>query len=76
MKINLILCTLYTPSENSRFFTEEHFSLPENEICKQCDENKYVYLEGDRNSRVGTLRDFVLSDPHLNNAVEIDNEIQ
>ena len=73
---NLILCTLYVPPENSRFFTEEHFSLLENEISKQCDENKYVYLVGDTNSRVGSMRDFVLSDPHLNNAVEIDDEIQ
>jgi hypothetical protein len=73
---NIILGSIYLPPENSRFFTAENFEIFEDEITKKCQENKYVYLAGDTNSRVGTLRDFIRSDQHINHIFDIDDELQ
>jgi hypothetical protein len=48
----------------------------ENEISQKCSDNKYVFLSGDFNARTGTLKDFICSDPHLNDLFDIDNELQ
>ena len=44
----------------------------ENEIANKCDSNKCVCLAGDTNCRVGSMRDFVISDSHLNETFNID----
>ena len=73
---NSILGVIYIPPENSRFLTEEQFTILENEISEKCINNKYVYLTGDTNSRVGSMSDYVPSDPHLDNIFDIDYDIR
>ena len=72
----LILGTLYVPPDNSRFFTDHQFTLLENEIFEKCSENKYVYLAGDKNCRVGSMRDFVFADIYINETFDIDQDLQ
>jgi hypothetical protein len=73
---NIILGAVYLPPENSRFFTDDHFNSFENEISQKCNDYKYVYLAGDTNSRTGTLRDYIRSDSHLNEILDIDLDLQ
>lgn len=73
---NMILGSVYIPPENSRFFNEDLWNKFENELEQKCSQHKYVYIAGDTNCRIGTMRDFVLSDPYLNNIFDIDEEIQ
>ena len=73
---NIVLGIMYIPPENSRFLNEEHFTKLDNEIANKCYSNKYVYLVGDANCRVGSMRDFVMSDPHLNDTFNIDFDLQ
>lgn len=64
------------PEKNSRFFTYDLCNEFEHEIIEKCSDNKYVYLTGDLNSRVHTLRDFIRSDSRWNNFFDIEEEIQ
>jgi hypothetical protein len=73
---NTILGSIYLPPESSRFFNEDHYRDFENEISQYCNIYKYVYLAGDTNSRVGTLRDFIYSDSHINEIFNIDLDLQ
>ena len=68
---NIVLGIMYIPPENSRFLNEEQ----DNKIANKCYSNKYVYLVGDTNCRVGSMRDFVMSDPHLNDTFRIDFDL-
>ena len=62
---------MYIPLENSNFLNEEHFTKLENEIANN---GKYVYLVGDTNRGVGRMRDFVISDSHLNETFHLKTE--
>ena len=73
---NVILGIVYIPPESPRFFSTDEFEEMQSEISYKCNENKYVYLAGDTNGRVGAMRDFVISDPHLQNLFDIDGETQ
>ena len=73
---NIVLGIMYIPPENSRFLNEEHLTKLDDEIANKCYSNKYVYLVGDTNCRVGSMCDFVMSDPHLNDTFNIDFNVQ
>lgn len=72
----ILLGAIYVPPENSRFFSEELWNEFENEISEILSDNKYVYIAGDTNGRVGTLRDFIITDQHFHDFFEIDESIR
>ena len=51
-------------------------NILEDELSSYCNNNKYVFLAGDANSRVGTLKDFILPDPHTNKLFGIDVDLE
>ena len=73
---DLILGSIYIPPENSRFYSPDELNILEDELSSYCNNNKYVFLAGDANSRVGTLKDFILPDPHTNKLFGIDVELE
>jgi len=73
---NIVIGAVYVPPENSKFFNDDEFMTFENEISQICSDHKYVILAGDFNGRVGSMKDYITTDPHLNDIFDIDDDIQ
>lgn len=71
-----MLGSIYLPPENSKFYNADDYDLFANEIISKSNDHKYVFLAGDTNSRIGSLKDYIRTDPHLNELFDLDPELQ
>ena len=72
---NCILGAVYVPPESSNYFSEDEFTIFENEITRFCSTHKYVLLAGDfNNTRTSTMRDYTQKDDFLADMFDFDSE--
>lgn len=73
---HVTLGNIYLPPESSRFYNVDEMNLLQQEIANMCAINTCTWLCGDINARIANLPDFLPSDPHLNELLDFDLELQ
>ena len=69
---NCILGAVYVPPESSNYFSEDEFTIFENEITRFCSTHKYVLLADDYNARTSIMRDYTQKDDFLADMFDFD----